>query len=301
MTDYTYHVDGALVPAEEATVNVRDRGFLYGDAAFETLRVYGGEVFEWEAHFERLARTCRTLGFDRAMPPAEDVRERVRETVAANDLSEAYARVSITRGVQSGKLTPDPRVAPTVVVIVDELPRGGTAGESVWDDPATLRTVQRRRPPDAAVPADAKTHNYLTGILARLELRGTDADEAVVLDTDGYVTEGATSNVFFVEGGTLKTPTTDLPILPGVTRGVVLDLARAEGFPVEAGEYGVGDLRSADEVFLTNTTREVRPVVAVDGTPVERGPMARLLARLFDERVERRHYDESNGDSRIKQ
>lgn len=292
MTGYTYHVDGTLVPAEEATVSVRDRGFLYGDGVFETLRVYGGGIFEWEAHAERLARSLGTLDFDETMPPVDDLRERVRETVAANDLADAYARLSMTRGVQPGKLTPAPRVDPTITVIVDELPRGGTDGESVWDGPATLKTVETRRIPSAALPANAKTHNYLNGILARLELRdaGRGVDEAIMLDTDGHVTEGATSNVFFVDGGTLKTPATELDLLPGVTRGVVLDLAREEGFPVETGRYSVADVREADEVFVTNTTWEVRPVTDVDGVTLGVGPMTKLLARLFDERVERAYY-----------
>jgi branched-chain amino acid aminotransferase len=288
----TYHVDGKLVPAGEATVDVRDRGFLYGDAAFETVRVYGGDIFEWEAHADRIARTCRTLGFEEAMPPRDDLRDRVLETAAANDLTDAYARLSITRGVQPGKLTPAPRVDPTIVVIVADLPRGGTEGDSVWEKPATLRTVQQRRPPDAALPAGAKTHNYLTGVLARLELQNADADadEAILRDTDGHVTEGATSNLCFVDSGTLKTPSSSLPLLPGVTRSVVLGLAREEGFPVETGRYGVSDLRAADEVFATNTTWEVRPVMDVDGATLEVGPMTRLLARLFDERVERECY-----------
>lgn len=293
MSEYTYHVDGKLVPAGEATVDVRDRGFLYGDAAFETLRVYGGEIFEWRSHVDRLTRTCQTLGFDEAMPPDGDLRERVLDTVAANDLDEAYARLSITRGVQPGKLTPQPRVAPTIVVIVDELPRGGTDGVSVWDGPATLQTVERRRPPEASLPPGAKTHNYLNGILARQELQRADgdADEAIICDSDGYVTEGATSNLFFVDGGTLKTPSTSLPLLPGVTRDVVLDVAREEGFPIETGTYSVRDLREAEEVFATNTTWEIRPVTSVDGVSLSVGPMTRLLARLYDERVEGTCYD----------
>jgi branched-chain amino acid aminotransferase len=290
MTDLTYHVDGKLVPASEATVNVRDRGFLYGDGVFETLRVYNGDIFEWESHAERFARSLRALDFDEAMPPVDDLEERVLDTVAANDFDDAYARVSMTRGVQAGKLTPDPRVAPTITVIVDELPRGGTGGESVWDDPATLRTAETRRIPSAAIPANAKTHNYLNGILARLELEGTDADEAIMADVDGYLTEGATSNVFFVDGGALKTPATDLDLLPGVTRGVVLDIARSEGLPVDTGRYSISDLRSADEAFVTNTTWEVRPVTSVDGTELDVGPMTRLLGKLFDERVEADYY-----------
>ncbi|MDG5776960.1 aminotransferase class IV [Haloarculaceae archaeon H-GB1-1] len=288
-----YHVDGTLVPASDATVSVRDRGFMYGDAAFETLRAYGGEVFEWEAHRERLQRTADTLGFGDAVP--DDLHDRVRETLAANDLDEAYVKLSVTRGVQPGKLTPAEEVDPTVVVIVKELPRGGTVGQSVWSGPATVQTVRTRRIPDESMPADAKTHNYLDGILARLELRRarTDdyqADECLVRDVEGNVTEGATSNVFFVDDGVLKTPSTDLPLLPGITRSVVFDLAREEGFPVETGEYDVADVRAADEAFLTNSTWEIRPVESVDGTELDRGPMTKLLARLYDELVERRHY-----------
>ena len=291
-----YHVDGRLVPAEEATVNVRDRGFMYGDAAFETLRVYGGEPFAWTAHLDRLERTCETLGFDEALPPRGDLRDRVDETLAANDLADAYVKVSVSRGVQPGTLTPEPRVAPTIVVYADELPRGGVAGETPWDDPAALETVPVQRVPDEAIPADVKTHNYLNGVLARLALRRdlgdheTPADEALLLDGEGYVTEGATSNVFFVADGTLRTPSRSLSLLPGVTRSVVLDLARGEQFPVETGQYRVEDLRGADELFLTNSTWEIRPVTRFDGRSLSVGPITQLLRRLFEERVEADFY-----------
>jgi len=288
-----YHVDGRLVPADEATVPVKDRGFMYGDAAFETLRAYGGDPFEWAAHRERLQRTAETLGFGDAVP--DDLRERVDETLAANDVTEAYLKVSVSRGPQPGKLTPGPEVDPTVVVYCKELPRGGEAGDRVWDGPADLQTVRTRRIPDEALPADAKTHNYLNGILARLELRraavdGQPADEALLRDTDGTVVEGSTSNVFFVTEAGLKTPSADLDLLPGITREVVLDLAREEGFPVETGEFDLADVREADEAFLTNSTWEIRPVGTVDGIEVGTGPMTKLLQRLFDERVEAEHY-----------
>ncbi len=289
-----YHVNGDLVPADEATVSVRDRGFMYGDAAFETLRAYGGEPFEWAAHRERLQRTAETLGFGDAVP--DDLRERVDETLAANDLDEAYVRLSVTRGVQPGKLTPDEDVDPTVVVIVKGLPRGGRDGESVWDEPADVQTVKTRRIPSEALPADAKTHNYLNGILGRLELRraATDAfsaDECLMRDVDGNVVEGATSNLFFVTENGLRTPSEDLDLLPGVTRSVVMEIAREEAFPVETGHYSVDAVREADEAFLTNSTWEIRPVATVDGIEVGAGPMTKLLMRLFDEHVEERHYE----------
>ncbi|WP_251342614.1 aminotransferase class IV [Haloplanus halophilus] len=283
-----YHVNGRLVPATEATVRVDDRGFLYGDAGFETCRAYGGDVFEWAAHRDRLVDTCETLGMGAAVPA--DLRERLRETLDANGLDDAYVRVSVTRGVQPGKLTPDPEVDPSVVVVVKPLPRGGVGGEDVWDGPATLRTVERRRIPESAMPADAKTHNYLDGILARLDIRGTDADEALIRDADGFVAEGATSNVFFVDDGVLKTPALSGPILPGVTRAVVLDLAADLDVPVETGAYGVDAVREADEAFLTNTTWEVRPVATVDGVAVGGGPVTDRLATAFDRRVEADHY-----------
>ncbi|PSP83591.1 4-amino-4-deoxychorismate lyase [Halobacteriales archaeon QS_6_64_34] len=288
-----YHVDGDLVPESEATVSVRDRGFIYGDAAFETLRVYGGAPFEWDAHRERLGYTAETLGFADAVP--DDLCGRVEETLDANDLEDAYCKVSVSRGVQPGKLTPQPAVDPTVVVIVEPLPRGGRDGERVWDDPATVQTVRTRRVPDDAVPADIKSHNYLNGILGRLELRrsagdGDPADECVLRDVDGNLAEGATSNLFFVTENGLRTPSAELDLLPGVTRDIVMELAREEEFPVETGVYSLDALRNADEAFLTNSTWEIRPIETVDGIDVGAGPMTKLLQRLYDERVEARHY-----------
>jgi len=288
-----YHVDGDLVPADEASVSVRDRGFMYGDAAFETLRVYGGDPFAWDAHRERLQHTAETLGFTEHVP--ENLRERVDETLTANDLDEAYVRLSVSRGVQPGKLTPGTDVDPTVVVICKELPRGGRDGERVWDDPAEVQTVRTRRVPDEAIPSDVKTHNYLNGILGRLELQraavgGDPADECLMRDVEGNVVEGATSNLFFVTENGLRTPSDDLDLLPGVTRDVVLELARGEEFPVETGHYSLDALRDADEAFLTNSTWEIRPVASVDGIEVGTGPLTKLLQRLFDERVETEHY-----------
>ena len=296
-----YHVDGDLVPAEEATVSVRDRGFMYGDAAFETVRAYGGQVFEWEAHAERLRRTCDALALDHGLAEA-DLRDRIRDTLAANDLADAYVKLSISRGVQPGKLTPGPVEDPTVVVYVADLPRGGRperGGESVWDGPATAAVVGTRRIPDAALPASAKTHSYLNGILARLDLgqgssekgdHSDTPDEAIMLNADGNLAEGATSNLFFVRDGTLHTPSLDGPVLPGITRRVVLELADEAGISVAEGTYAPEDLRSADEAFLTNSTWEIRPLAEVDGTDLGGGPVTDRLVEAFDSLVEREYY-----------
>ena len=286
MRERRYHVNGDLVPASEATVSVRDRGFRYGDAAFETMRAYGGTVFERAAHLDRLRGTCAALELDHGLPDAE-LRDRIRETLTANDLADAYVRLSITRGPQAGKLTPSATTDPGVVIEVDALPRGGTGGDPPWDGPATAEVVGTRRIPDDAIPARAKTHNYLNGILARLE---TDADEALLRDGDGAVVEGATSNLFFVADGTLHTPALDGPVLPGITRGVVIDTAADLGIPVERGSYGPERLRAVDELFITNTTWELRPAVLERGGPDAGGPMTDRLREAFDRDVEATHY-----------
>jgi len=282
-----YHVNGELVDADDASVSVRDRGFQYGDAAFETIRVYGGQVFAWAAHAKRLESTCDALGIDHGLSGA-DLRSRVHETLAANDLADAYVRLSISRGVQSGRLAPSDDADPTVVVVVEPLPRGGKDGERVWTAPATATTVDVERVPDAAIPSVAKTHNYLNGVLARID--AGDADEALLVDDEGRVTEGATSNVFFVSDGVLRTPSLDLSVLPGITRWAIIELAESAGLPVEEGHYTPQDLHAADEVFFTNTTWEVRPVARLDDATYSTCKVGAGLARAFADEVERRHY-----------
>lgn len=283
-----YHVNGEVVDREAATVHVDDRGFRYGDGAFETCRAYGGEIFRWYRHLDRLVATCQTLGMTEAVP--DDLEARIDETLGVNDLTDAYVRVSITRGVQAGKLTPRQATDPTVVVVVKPLPCGGVDGDDVWEDPAVVQSVATRRIPDSALPVDAKTLNYLNGILARLELRRASndeyrPDEALMRDVEGYVAEGATSNLFFVDDGVLKTPEPGT-LLPGITRETVLNLADDEAFPVETGRYTVEDVRGANEAFLTNSTWELRPIAVLDGVDIGGGPVTSLLSRLYNERVE---------------
>jgi branched-chain amino acid aminotransferase len=314
-TDRAYHVDGEVVPAESATVHVEDRGFVYGDAARETMRAYGGGVFRWDRHADRLARSCEALSIDHGLSDA-DLRGRVDETLAANDLSDAVCEVSITRGRREKGSDPrakgsdprangsdrrpepadgiDPRVGgdPTVVVTVRPLPRGGVGSDPVFDGPATLQTVKTRKTPDRAVPADAATHARVNEVLARLELRVTGADEALLSDADGHVVGGADSTVFFTDGAGLKTPSLDGPVVPRVARAEVIDVAEEEEVPVEEGSYAPSEVREAEEVLLANATWGIRPVRTVDGIAADgdgggvAGPLTTLLSRLLDRRVE---------------
>lgn len=281
-----YHVNGDLVPKDEATISVRDRGFMYGDAAFETLRVYNGTPFALAAHLDRLEATCQAMALDHGLTRT-DLRERIEATIAANGFEEAYCKLSISRGPQPGTVTPDPVVEPTVVVYIAELPRGGTEGPPVWSDPAVVETASTQVPPDAALPADAKTHNYLPNVIARANHPA--ADEVLMRDGEGRLLEGAASNVFFVRKETIHTPEATLDLLPGITRDVVLDLATPEYTTVE-GTYRPDDLADADEVFLTNSTWEIRPVTQVDDWSFAVGSVTRQLIDRFDRHVEDHHY-----------
>ncbi len=287
------HLDGELVD-EEARVSVFDRGFRYGDGVFETLRVYGGEVFAWEEHADRLDRSCAALGIDHGIDRST-LHERIRTTLEANELVEAYVRLSITRGVQGGLLEPRPDVDPTVVIVAEALPRGGEDGEPTWDGPAAVTISDVQRMPDASIPAEAKTHNFLNGILARLDARDVGADEALLLDRRGALTEGTVTNLFLVRDGRLATPNPDVcPLLPGITRRRVLELAGELDIETSVTVVYPRDLEAADEAFLTNTTGEIRPIGSVDGTGLGRGPVTNRLIEAFDRMIEETCYRPSD-------
>lgn len=254
------------------------------------MRAYGGEVFEWPAHRERLEDTCKTMGMPGAVP--DDLALRIADTLDANDFSDARVHVSITRGTGIRPITPTANPDPTVVVMVWDLPNGGTDGQPVWNEPAVVQTTKIRRSPDTANPVPRRTHSNLNAVLARLELRRAEnehyhPDEALLRDLDGNIASGAASDIFFIDGGILKTPpATGDTGTSSVARRVVLELSRKEGLPVEIGRYGLDAIRGADEGFLANTVWEIRPIGTVDGMEIGAGPMTRLLSRLYNQRVE---------------
>ena len=284
------HVNGELVPENEAVVHVRDRGFLYGDGLFETLRAYHGTVYAWDKHWRRFCRGSELIQLDHGLE-STDVLSQIEATLEANNQSEAYIRFSVTRGRQVGRLAPTTGVPPTVVIMTEELPTGGDGGTPVWDAAATCKISTYRHTPADVLPPSVKSHNYLNGILAKMEARRENADEALLLDQDGFLTEGTVTNVFLVVDGILHTPSLDAhPVLPGVTRSIVLELAKDRDIPLEVGTVSPALLGDANEVFLTNTTWEVRPVRQIGDHQFETGAITTTLADAYTERVERLCY-----------
>ncbi|MBI4953568.1 MAG: aminotransferase class IV [Myxococcales bacterium] len=275
-------IDGTAFPPEQAKVSVYDRGFLYGDSVFETLRTYGGQLFAAHEHFARLAHSAAEVGITLPVSLGELAAEVERALGLAGN-ADSMVRIVISRG--AGPLGLDPTLAPTPlrVVLVEPLRLPPAAHYQHGVRAACVQTV---RASDAA--EGAKVGNYLASALAHRLAKERGADEALIVDREGRVVESTTSNVFAVEGGALVTPALEAGILAGVTRALVLELARAEGLVVRFDRFTPEALAACEEVFLTSTIREILPVVAVDGRAVgtgQPGPVTRRLHLALRARV----------------
>lgn len=280
------YLNGKLLDKEQAVVSVYDHGLLYGDGVFEGIRVYSNRVFKLEEHIARLYESARAIRLTIPMSQADMIRA-VNETVAVNQLpnGDGYIRLVITRGAGSLGLDIRRTSNPQVIIIVDTI---SLYPEEMYEQGMAIITASTIRNHPAAVSPRIKSLNYLNNILAKIE--GTDAgfQEALMLNHKGDVAECTGDNIFIVKNGVLKTPPTDAGILEGVTRNVVMELARAAGIPVEEPTLQRHDLYVADECFLTGTAAEVIPVVKLDGRPIGEGtpgPITRQLRRRFQEYV----------------
>lgn len=271
-------VDGIIAPLAEAKVSVLDRGFLYGDSVFETLRTYGGVPFALDRHLSRLERSAALAYIELPVSIPELARE-VHEAVETAGNAESYVRVMLTRG--RGELGLDPGLATetTRVVIVTPLT---APPPSVYEHGIATVTFAARRSADGTDAAGAKIGNYLVSVLAMRKARGAGAAEALIVDGRGAVVEGATSNVFFVTGGALVTPPEEDGILPGITRAVALDVARTLSIPVTFRSPRVEELDALDEVFISSSIRELVAVVRIDGKPVADGQPGAVYRKLLD-------------------
>ena len=262
-------VDGTILPLEEAVVPVTDRGFLYADGVFETLRVYGGRPFAREEHLSRLARSAGALRIALPVPLAEIAHE-LEEAIRAAAEPEAYVRLTITRGpAPEASLVPRSGARATRVILVQPVrppPR------ETYSRGLRAITLGWGRGDDFGQGGSAKLLSYVTSIVALEEARARGADEAIFVGPDDRVREASTANVFVVDGsGNLVTPSEGPGVLGGITRGQVLELACSLGISCAIESVPRGALARAREVFLTSSVREVVSVIEVDGVPVGAG------------------------------
>ena len=274
-------IDGSLVPVERASVSVFDRGFMYGDSVFESLRTYGGVPFALDRHLERLQRSAARVAL-RLPVTLTELREEVERGLAALGADESYVRLTVTRGIGRG-LGLDPTLADAPLRVILVTPFAQPAPE-LYERGTTAICFRSERPSDAAGVADAKIGNYLLGVLAMARAREQGAQEALIEDAHGHLLEGATSNFFVVMGERLVTAPETAAILPGITRARVLELARSRGLRVELRAIRKLELPSFEEAFVCSSLRELVPVVRIDGHPVGSGvpgPVTRDLLLAF--------------------
>jgi branched-chain amino acid aminotransferase len=275
-------IDGVIHAPEDARVSVYDRGFLYGDSVFETVRTYAGEPFALAEHLARLERSAEKVFISMPVDAAKLAIE-VRLAVRAARNPESYARVMVTRG--DGPLGLDPALAraPLRVILVEPLIPLATA---LYRDGVRAITVHTVRAADAA--QGAKVGNYLASMLALKQAKAAGAHEALIVDGRGAIVEGATSNLFLVREGELLTPPEEQGILPGITRAHLLEVAEELKIPVRLQPITTPDLASATEAFLSSSLREVLPVIQIDAGAIgdgKPGPMTRRLHAAFRRRV----------------
>jgi branched-chain amino acid aminotransferase len=280
MTPLVY-VNGRWLPEERALVPANDHGFLYGDGIYETLRVYGGRVFLIDAHLRRLEASAKGIGLRLPLKRAAFA-GLLAESVARQRLDEAVIRLTVTRG--AGPYGFDPRLCPTPTVVVAARAFHGYP-PAFHAKGLNLAVVSVPRNNAAALPPSVKSTSCLNGILAKMEAIRMKADEGLFLTDRGHLAEGTVSNIFLVHRGRLLTPRLDGDLLPGTTRSLVLRLAGAFRLPVHETLLRPEQLRTADEIFLTNTTMEVMPVGRVlfaDRSPARRLPVGPVTKRLRD-------------------
>ena len=286
----TVYINGEFLPESEGFVHFRDRGFVYGDAAFDTSRTFGGRVFRLGDHLDRLFRSLQYLRIDPGMTRAEmagiteELLDRNRPLLEPGQ--DFWVTQRVSRGLNR-PADPDARAPATVVVECAPLPLSPRA--VLYRDGADIRLTRVRRTPPESLNPKAKTQNYLNMIVAGFEVEGLGPRAwPILLDTRGYVAEGRGSNVFIVRGGELLTPRSAY-VLPGVTRSVVLQLAVRAGLSCREADLSPEDLASADEAMLTSTSLGICPVSSVNGAPLfdgAAGPVTRSLMGAFAREVD---------------
>jgi len=268
-------LNGQFVPEAQAVVPVNDRGFLYGDGLFETLRVRGGRPFRMAQHLERMTRGADFLKIKCPFTPKELVNF-AEQLIEKNRMPEAVLRVTLTRGPGERGYTPQIDSRPTVVMTLHAMPEAGAPIQ--W----RLITSSHRIP--AGDPLSSfKTANKLVHVIARMEAVEKDADEALLVNTNGEVVETASGNLFWIGGGKICTVPTSCGALPGITRAVVLEICQSLGLPVNERVTKPEALRKSEGIFITQSVLGIVPVTAFDGEPVARSPLVEIISRAYGE------------------
>jgi len=268
-------INGQFVPEEQAVVSVFDRSFLYGDGVFETIPVYGAKPFRWAQHLERLTRGADFLKIRLAFAPKE-LRVLAGELIEKNQMPDGVLRVTLSRGV--GERGYSPKDADSPLLLITEHP---APAAEVENPPRWRMITSSYRLPASDPLSSFKTNNKLLHILARAEAGAADAEEALLLNTNGEVAEATSANIFWVYRDTIYTPPTGRGSLPGITRAVVLEICQALGLPTNKRVIKPESLRNAEGIFLTLSSLGIVLVCSLDGEPVSESAEVEKIRRAY--------------------
>ena len=273
MPELIWH-DGQILAPEDARCSCLDRGRLYGDGLFETMRAYHGKTFRLETHLQRLAGAAQRIHL--ALPmTADDLQTAVQKTLKESELASAYIRLTVTRGVGG---SPSQLDASTASVTIWVRPFSAYAPELYKEGMSAVLAEARRN--EHSPLSGLKTLNYLDNLLVRAAAQRAGADEAIFLNTSGQLAEAAASNLFIVEDGCVLTPPFDAGILPGITRACVLELCGAEGISIQEQPLELHQLREAAEAFLTGSIMEIMPLTSFAGKAIGSGEPGEITKQL---------------------
>ncbi|RKY35993.1 MAG: branched-chain amino acid aminotransferase [Candidatus Omnitrophota bacterium] len=271
------YLDGDLVDKDAAKISVFDHGLLYGDGVFEGIRSYNNVVFKLNEHISRLYESAHTIMLKIPLSKTQ-MSEAVIKTLQENGLKDAYIRLIVTRGV--GDLGLDPRKCrkPSVIIIADKIV---LYPEKFYEQGLKIITVPTTRNLAEALNPRIKSLNYLNNVLAKIEAVNAGYEEAIMLNSLGFVAECTGDNLFIIKKGTVYTPPQSMGILLGITRDVVIDLARKLHISVKEQILTRYELFNADEAFLTGTAAEIIPVVCIDGRQIGSGSPGQISLKLL--------------------
>jgi branched-chain amino acid aminotransferase len=270
------YLDGRLIPRSKAKLSPFDHGFLYGYGLFETVRAYQGHIFHLDRHLSRLRRSAESIGLAKRLT-SFDLEAAFTKTLDANKLKDARLRLTVSAG--EGDMTPDPSTCsnPTVLITARNLvPLPPEKYESGFK--AALSPLHRN---SQSPLSRLKSTCYMENTLARMAARAAGCDEAILLNEQGYLAEGSTTNIFLAINGELITPSLESGVLPGITREVVLEIARASNIKTLERQVELKELIEAEEAFMTNSILELMPLTWFEGKPISTGKPGKLSKDLL--------------------
>jgi branched-chain amino acid aminotransferase len=271
-----------LVDQEQAKISVFDHGLLYGDGVFEGIRVYDGKIFEFDAHLKRLCDSAKVIRLKVPMDH-NTLAETVKKTVKANNIVDGYIRLIVTRGIGDLGLNPCICKQPGLIIIAATIQ---VYPEELYEKGLNVVSAATIRNHPLALPPQVKSLNYLNNILAKFEAIDSGAGDAIMYNHLGYVAEASVDNVFIIKGGVIYTPPVQSGSLEGITRAVVIRLAKAKKIGVVQKDLTRFDLYTCEEFFLTGTAAEVIGVVNIDGRVIgdgKPGTITKMLREKFFE------------------